>query len=421
MKIETLALTTAVFLSLVTTAQADTLKFECGVVGNSGQFCQYVKTRFEAETPHTLEFVEFPSTSTDKLGVLQQVLASGDGDVVDVFSVDVVWPGIIGEYFLDLTESIDDLKNNFFATPWNNNLVNGRLKAIPGMVDTGVLFYRTDLLQKYGESKPQTWADMTRIAEKVQAGERAEGNRKFWGLVFQGKAYEGLSCNALEWIASYGGGTIVDNEGRITVDNARAAAALDMAASWIGHIAPQGVLGYQEEEARAVFQNGDAMFMRNWPYAFVLGQDDSSPIKGKIGLMPLPAGDSQNPHAATLGGWQWAVNRNSDHKEAAIALIRILGDVETQIQRFLVEGASPANKYAYQDPRILAKAPYMEDMLAVFETSVARPATVTGTRYNQVSNAFFNSVFSVLNGDITGTEAVKKLNDRLVRIKRKAW
>src|SRR5690606_3132311 len=111
-----------------------------------------------------------------------------------------------------------------------------------------------------------------------------------WGFVFQGKAYEGLTCNALEWIDSFGGGAIVDAGGQITVDNPRAVQALALAGSWVGDISPTGVMNYDEEAARGVFQTGGAVFMRNWPYAWALAQGDDSLVRGKVGVMPLPSG-----------------------------------------------------------------------------------------------------------------------------------
>ena len=164
-----------------------------------------------------------------------------------------------------------------------NNTVDGALVAMPWFTDAGMLYYRTDLLEKYGKQPPATWQELTEIAKEIQDGERAAGNDRMLGFVFQAKAYEGLTCDALEWIDSFGGGTIVAEDGSITINNAKAAEALDLAATWIGEIAPEGVLNYSEEEARGVFQSGNAVFMRNWPYAWALGNADDSAVKGKIG------------------------------------------------------------------------------------------------------------------------------------------
>src|SRR5439155_218690 len=99
---------------------------------------------------------------------------------------------------------------------------------------------------------------------------------EIYGIVSQGRAYEGLTCNALEWVDSFGGGTIVDGQGKVTINNPKAIAAIKLADSWIKNIAPEGVLNYAEEEARGAFQSGNAVFMRNWPYAWALSQAPDS-------------------------------------------------------------------------------------------------------------------------------------------------
>ena len=143
-----------------------------------------------------------------------------------------------------------------------------------------------------------------------------------WGFVFQGNAYEGLTCNALEWVESNGGGQIIEPDGTISINNPNAAAAVEMAKGWVGTISPPGVLAYQEEEARGVWQTGNAVFMRNWPYAYSLGNGDDSPIKGKFDVTTLPAGSGEGARsAATLGGWNLAVSKYSEHPEAAIELV----------------------------------------------------------------------------------------------------
>ena len=128
--------------------------------------------------------------------------------------------------------------------------------------------------------------------------ERAEGKGDLWGYVWQGSAYEGLTCNALEWVKSNGGGQIIEPDGEITIFNDNAVAALEMAKGWVGTISPPGVLSYMEEESRGVWQTGNAVFMRNWPYAYALGNGDDSPIKGKFDVAPLPSGGGDG----TLGG-----------------------------------------------------------------------------------------------------------------------
>ena len=161
------------------------------------------------------------------------------------------------------------------------------------------------------------------------------------GFVFQAKAYEGLTCNALEWIDSFGGGQIVAEDGSITINNEQAAAALELAASWIGDIAPEGVLNYAEEESRGVFQSGNAVFMRNWPYAWALGNAPDSPIAGKIGVTQLPKGGEDGKHTGVLGGWQLAVSKYSQNAELAVDLVRHLTSPEEQKRRAIKGSYNP--------------------------------------------------------------------------------
>ncbi|MDA8086786.1 MAG: hypothetical protein M0Z75_08820, partial [Nitrospiraceae bacterium] len=121
---------------------------------------------------------------------------------------------------------------------------------------------------------PTTWSELEATAKEIMDAERAAGNSEMWGFVFQGNAYEGLTCEALEWVMSNGGGQIVEPDGTISNNNEEAAAAIDRAAGWVGGGAPEGVLAYQEEESRGVWQLGNAVFMRNWPYAYGLGNGD---------------------------------------------------------------------------------------------------------------------------------------------------
>src|SRR4030081_3646540 len=188
---------------------------------------------------------------------------------------------------------------------------------MPFFSDFGMLYYRTDLLQKYGFTKaPLTWDELGMMAQKIVDGEKC-ANPNFAGMVFQGKAYEGLTCDALEWIASSGGGTIVDaSTTKVTVNNPQAVAILNTIKGWIGTVVPRGVTSYGEEEARTAFGGGNAAFMRNWPYAYAPSQAADSVIKGKFDIAPLPA-NPPGKSSGTIGGWGQAVSKDSKVPDAA--------------------------------------------------------------------------------------------------------
>jgi trehalose/maltose transport system substrate-binding protein len=240
-----------------------------------------------------------------------------------------------------------------------------------------------------------------------------------WGFVFQGKAYEGLTCDALEWVTSFGGGSIVDPDGKVTIDNPDAAAAVEQAASWIGTISPQGVLNYEEEEARGVFQSGNAVFMRNWPYAYDLAQDAKSPVKDKVGIAVLPKGAGANAKpAATLGGWNLGVSKFSKHPEQAADLALYLTGPEEQKRRAMEGGFHPTIASLYQDKEVVEKNPSFTELFETFKNAVPRPTTATKGKYNQVSSEFWSAVHAVLSKQKKAKDSLADLKSKLEQLSR---
>jgi trehalose/maltose transport system substrate-binding protein len=240
------------------------------------------------------------------------------------------------------------------------------------------------------------------MARTVQDAERAAGSPDFWGFVWQGAAYEGLTCNALEWQVSAGAGAIIGSGGGIEVNDARTIAAMERASSWVGTISPPGVTTYAEEDARAIWQTGNACFMRNWPYAYPLGNaadpttGERPVIAGRFDVCPLPAGEGAS--AAALGGWQLMVSRYSKHPELAARLARFLTNAEEQKLRAIRGAFNPTRPALYDDAEVLAATPFFDTLRDVWSGAVARPSTISGRRYNQVSTAYFTAVHDILTG-----------------------
>ena len=400
-------------------AQGVEIAVTCGGVGIGAAVCRELSEEWAIATGNRVTIVDTPTSTTEQLALLQQFLG-GESPDIDVFNLDIIWTGLLGSYLIDLTPylSPEEIDAHFPAIIANNR-VDGELKAMPTHTDVGLLYYRTDLLEQYGLAVPETWDALEEAARIVQEGERAAGNERFWGFVWQGRAYEGLTCNALEWIDSHGGGTIVAADGSVTVNNPRAVAAIDRAAAWVGTISPPGVLNYQEEEARGVFQSGNALFMRNWPYAWGLAQNADSPVRGRIGLAPLPRGGADGRHTGTLGGWMRGVSRFSEHPEEAADLVRFLSGAEAQEHRSIALSVNPTIEALHDDPEVLAAAPFLSDLRSSFDNAIARPSTATGEHYNAVSAAFWTAVHRTLSGDGDAAANLAALESELIRMSRR--
>lgn len=385
-----------------------TVVVAAGAVGQELELTKAGADRFMEACPNvTVEVLETPDLANDRLGLYLQFFEAQSSDV-DVFQIDVIWPGILAEHLIDLTPYIseEELAAHFPAIVANNT-VDGKLTSIPWFTDAGLLYYRTDLLEKYGLEAPTTWDELEAAAMTIQEGERAEGNAEFWGYVWQGNDYEGLVCDALEWQYSNGGGSIIEADGTISINNEAAIAAIDRAAGWVGTISPEGVTSYDEEAARNAFQQGNAAFMRNWPYAYSLGNAEDSPVAGKFDVSPLPAGESGSG-AATLGGWQLAVSNYSENPEAAAAVAVYLAGYEEQKVR-AIASYNPTIMSLYEDEDVLAATPFFGSLYDVFINAVARPSTVTASKYNQVSELYSSAVHSVLTGDNDAATALELL------------
>jgi trehalose/maltose transport system substrate-binding protein len=392
------------------TMEEITLRVFAGNVGQELELTKAAADRYMELHPNvTVEVIDTPDFVEDRLGVFLQLFEAQSPEG-DVFQIDVIWPGDLAEHFVDLNEyGGAAVAGEHFPAIIQNNTVDGELIGIPWFTDAGMLYYRTDLLEKYGyDAPPANWNELEAMALAIQNGERAEGNEDFWGFVWQGNAYEGLTCDALEWVDSNGGGTIVSPDKKITINNPLAAQIIDQAAGWVGTISPAGVTGFGEEDARGVWQAGNAAFMRNWPYAFSLGQADDSVIKDMFDVSPLPAGAS-GAGSATLGGWQLAVSKYSEHPDIAADLAFFMASYDEQKERAIVGSFNPTIMSLYQDEDVLAASPFMGSLYDVFINAAARPSTATAPQYTPTSTFFYNAVHSVLSGEADAASALAEL------------
>jgi trehalose/maltose transport system substrate-binding protein len=371
--------------------------------------------QFTRETGIRVKLLPSPESAQEKLALWQELLGTGASGP-DVYGIDVIWPRILNEYFIDLKPYfISEISAQFPAIAASYT-VDDKLVAMAYRADIGLLFYRTDLLRQYGyREPPRTWDELHTMAVRIQEGERAKGKKEFWGFVWQGGATEALTCNALEWQAAEGGGQIIEEDKTISVNNPHAIRAWGRAARWVGSISPPSVVEYKEWDALNVWVAGDAAFMRNWPTTYVDSQAAGSRIRNKFDITLLPGGKAGR--VGTLGGAGLAVSRFSAHPREALELVRYLSSRDVQVKRSRVLSEPPTLPELYDLPEVLEPNPRFALLSQAFRTGmVSRPSAVTGKKYEDVTEAYIRAVHSVLTGEKSAPEAAAALENELVRI-----
>jgi trehalose/maltose transport system substrate-binding protein len=357
-----------------------------------------------------------PETSTDKLKLYLQLLES-KSNMPDVYFVDAVWLPGLAEHLVDLRPYLGEQAKEYLEADVQTNTVNGGLVGVPFMRATALLYYREDLLHKYGYRRPpETWDELETMAARIQAGERAAGNLAFWGFVWQGAAYEGLTCDALEWQASHGGGRIVEEDGTISVNNSKAIGAMKRARRWVGTISPPSVTEFREADSRSSFDSGNAAFARGWiTPIYSMSQAQDSPMRGKVAATLLPSGRAGR--ASVVGGESLAVSKYSAHPREAIEFVRYLTSREVQMKSWNDGALVPARNDVYQERQHSHSRPDFE-RLTEFLTAgtIARPSAITGKRYAEVSRAYFSAVHSIITGEVTAERAMADLESEIVQI-----
>jgi trehalose/maltose transport system substrate-binding protein len=374
--------------------------------------------QFTRETGIHVRDLPVPETTLDQLELSRRLLKQvGSGP--DVLNIDVIWPGVLEPDLVDLRHDLADEINSLEPQLLQSYAAKGKLVAVPYTVQVGVLQYRSDLLREYGyQHPPRTWDELESMAARIQSGERAKGNKDFWGYVWQGAAAEALTCNAIEWQAAQGGGRIIESNQTISVNNPAAIRSWQRAKRWIGWISPPSVLAYQELDSMNAFDQGEAAFVRVWGGASITRIGLFSQVHWRNSLAPSKTGYTGIPGgplgwAGTLGGSGLAVSQHSSHRKEAIELIRFL--IRAQIHANQVEESAVVDQSELEGLSSVSNASRSPEQ-AVRTRLAIRPSTEAGSQYEQIARAYIDAVHSVLTGEKPAPEAAVALEKKLVRI-----
>ncbi len=352
--------------------------------------------RFEAQNPGiTIDYITGPWSTDERQNIYIRSFLGGEP--IEIVYMDITWTARFAQkgWLIPLDYWIKIPSGSFIPGALKAGYYRGRLYRLPVTADVGLLYYRRDLIP----DPPRTWAkllDYCRLKKRQAC------------FVFQAMQYEGLTCNFLEHLWGFGGSLLNNSQKRPMIE------ALSFMRRLVDDgLSPRAVLSYQEQQSLAAFAQGQALFMRNWPYAWQVLNRIGSPLKGKVGLAPLPR-HGERPASGVLGGWGLGIAKGTKDPEAAARFIKYAVSLEAQKILFRRRGEVPARRDFYHDPKVINTYPYLE---AVYEALLSARPRPSHPRYSQMSDSLQKHVSAVLAGIESPEVATERILKSLEGIK----
>jgi multiple sugar transport system substrate-binding protein len=354
---------------------------------------------FNEEHPDiNLEVIEAPNDTNQVEDLYTSAFLLGESPY-DLVYMDIVWtPKFAAAGWLkDLSDRVSQEElDEFLEGDVNGGMYEDGLYRMPFRSDAGMLYYRTDWLKEAGYEPPETFSELMQISQALQ-----DQNYTDWGYVWQGKQYEGLSAMFVEILEGFDAFWVDPDTLEVGLDRPDAVEAVNFLRDTIEEgVSPPGVTTYSEEPTRRLFQNGEAAFLRNWPYVYGLASE--SDIAGEFAIKPMPhAPDGTS--GACQGGWGMGIAETTNHPEAAWEVVKYFSRAETQKKYALKTGYVPSRRELFNDPELVEKYSYLPDLLNVIENAVLRPPIA---QYSQASDILQRYLSAAIAGTMTPEEAM---------------
>lgn len=370
-----------------------------------------VITAFEAEHPRIhINYVELPDDTNDKFQIISAKLALQNGQI-DVLDADVTWPSIFvkSNWVADLKPYFKDSEiSEYLDSAVDAATVNEKLYGIPYRIDTGVLFYRSDLLEKYNKPIPTTYEELIQTSLEIQRQEPG-----LYGFAASWRNFEGLTCNFFEllWSAGY---DLDTGQVPYAFDPSGLTQTLTLMQNMVhsDRIVPEESLNYSSGDLRKAFMSGKLLFMRDWPTGWRRLSEEPS-LTGKFGVAPLPSIQPGHDSNGTFGGWMYMVSKDSKNKREAVTWIKYLTAYEVEKRMNLEYNYIPSRKALFSDADALVKMPFLKDLESYFNQSKSRPKVAN---YDALSLLLQSQIHLTLQNGQTPEQAVTTLETLIQKL-----
>jgi multiple sugar transport system substrate-binding protein len=358
----------------------------------TGAFSTVVDNFNKANPNANAKLLELPAAA-DEQRRLQVQRLEAESDECDVLGMDVIWTAeYAGQgWLLDMTDAVDKRKDEMIPSAVETARWDDKYWAMPFNTNAGFIYWRTD---QAGDQPPESWEAMYDAAKQDN------------GIVYQGARYEGLTVNFLELLYSAGGAVVNEDATKATADSPEVREVLTFMQKGIDDgAAPKAVTTYMEPESERAFTSGNATYMRNWPYVYALAKESKIADKFQVSTFPSYGGSEG---AGVIGGYNLAISSFSKNPEGSLAFINSATSPEAQEIQATKASLPAVLTQTYDDPQVKEALPFAAELLDAAEQAKPRPVTPV---YPQVTEAIYNNVFDVLQGNASPDDAASKMND----------
>jgi multiple sugar transport system substrate-binding protein len=356
--------------------------------GDKTELTKQFNEQFEADGV-SAKLLEFSTSADEQRAQFVQRQEAKSGEC-DVFYSDVIWTAEFAsqKWIFDMTPYVEQRESEVIPATLESVNYDGKFWGMPQQTDAAFLYYRTDQVKE----PPATWQ---------QAYQLAADND---GIVYQGAPYEGLTCDFLELSYAAGGEVLNEDGTKAVIDSPENVKALQFMVDGVKDgTAARGVTTYMEEESRRYWESGKATFMRNWPYAYSLGEKKGTAVAGKFKVMPFPEFEG-GQKAAILGGHNLVISVYSDNPGAALKYVDFLTQEEQELIMFRDFSLAPTIAAVYDNPQVQKKYDFATQLKESVAQARTRPVSPV---YPQISQAIYKNVNEALAGRTSPEDALK--------------
>ncbi len=295
---------------------------------------------------------------------------------------------------------------------------NGKAYSVPWHLETRVLFYHKDLLDKAGVKPPTTWQEWTDAAKALTKGDEQ------YGYIFPPEG--GFPGQIFIPLGTSAGGAVLDKDGKVQSNTPEFEAALQlMVDQYKAKVMPEALPTYKTNDATQLFLlKKAAMYIQSGQLVQTI-KATKPELMNTLGAVQIPVRKTGDISRSFLGGFQLFVFGKGKNTAAAKELVKWLLDpvwYEDYVKR-TNGSALPATK-AVAASDFYAKDPILSVIMKQIETGVRYGGPLYGNApflgEAEGKNIFSQAVMDAITGKRTVKDSLAFMDLEIKKLAKQA-